>query len=159
MTSLKTWAGGVGAGLVLLFVAGLVGWLWGRAVLKADIASAPRDTVHTVDTVMYPIHEIQYVHLPGKITVVHDTTQIEPNITIASIDTVMAVHRDTIGIQYYFPPLNFFNVDFKPGPVPVLVKTETVTKTVIETQIDVPWVIGAAAVGVAAGIIIETKIK
>jgi len=159
VTTLQTWASWVGAGLVLLFVAGLVGWLWGREALKADIAAAPGDTVHAVDTVITHIPEIHYVHLPGTITTVHDTVFAEHDVTIASLDTVMAVHQDTIKIDYFFPPENFFNISFKPGPVPVLVHTETVTKTVIETEIDVPWVIGAAAVGITAGILIEQKIK
>ena len=159
MSFLKTWAAYVGSGLVLLFVTGAVGWFWGRSELKKDIALAPRDTVSHIDTVIAHIPEIRYIKLPGKVTTIHDTTLIEPEATVASLDTVMAVHRDTLKIEYFLPPNNFFNVDFKPGPIPVIVKTMTVEKTVIETEISIPWVIGVAAVGITTGIIIDKKLK
>jgi len=159
VTSLKTWAAYVGSGLVLLFAIGAVGWFWGRSELRKDIALAPRDTTNHIDTVMFPIRELVYVHLPGKVTTVHDTTLIQPEATVASLDTVMAVHHDTLGIKYFFPPNNFFNVDFKPGPVPVMVKTMTVEKTGIGAEISIPWVIGVAAVGITTGIIIDKKLK
>ncbi len=159
MSSLKTWAAYIGSGLVLLFVTGLVGWTWGRSELRKDIALAPRDTISHVDTVIAHVPEIKYVHLPARIDTVRDTTYIEQPVLVASIDTVMAVHKDTLRVEYFFPPLNFFNVDFKPGPIPVLIKTETVTKTVIESEISLPWVLGGVAVGVVTGIIIESKIK
>jgi len=159
VTSLKTWAGYVGAGLVLLFAVGAVGWFWGRSELRKDIALAPRDTVHSVQTDTVHLHEIAYRNLPARIDTVRDTTVMMQERVVASIDTIMAVHEDTLKIEYVFPPANVFNIDFRPGPVPVMVKTETVTKTVIETETSIPWLIGAVTTGIVAGIIIDKRMK
>ncbi len=159
MTSLEKWAGYIGSGLVLLFATGLVGWLWGRSELRKDIALAPRDTVNHIETVIVHVPEIQYVNLPARVDTLRDTTYLQLPVVVASVDTVLAVHQDTLGIKYFYPPINTFSLDFRPGPIPVLVKVETVTKTVIETEVSFPWVIGGVAAGVVAGILIESKIK
>jgi hypothetical protein len=159
VSSVKTWAGWVGSGLVLLFVAGLVGWTWGRSNLKADIAAAPKDTVVHFVTVPYAVPEIRYIHLPARIDTLRDTTFMMNSQIVASIDTVMSGHQDTLRIEYAFPPANVFNVDFRPGPIPVLTKVETVTKTVFQSEISIPWIIGCLTTGIVAGVIIEKKLK
>jgi hypothetical protein len=89
------------------------------------------------DTLYVAVDKVIYKHLPAKhdtlwadlVHVIHDTTEITD---VAAIDTVLesgGVKYGQILIAYYPRPMDWFNIEFAPAPLPTI----TITKY-IETK-------------------------
>lgn len=117
--------------LALVVIALFAGVYLGRDVF-------PQPPVISHDTLTYhdtltlpPIHDT----LPAKIkyVLVKGEGGSKPTIdTIAHVDTLVGQYKDSLAVQYFYPPKNYFLLDFRPTPRPVEVKyVPSVTTQVI----------------------------
>jgi hypothetical protein len=115
-------------------------------------------TVYKRDTITVTLKEVKYVHIPGRI----DTLRVkdEPPAAYMIADTTFPDSAHLTAVAF-LPPLSFFNVQYQPAPQKVVTLEKIVTNTVVKTEtvIDLPWLVGAAAIGVAAGIYVERQAK
>ena len=83
---------------------------------KQPVTEKPKvDTVRTVNTVDKPIYLTKWKAKLDTITVetvIHDTLRVEKVVT-AKADTLITKDSSSVKIKYYFPPLNYFDVDLK----------------------------------------------
>jgi len=113
------------------------------------------DVPKTVTDTLYVAQEkIVYKHLPALhdtltqqfVTVEHDTVWMHD---VAAIDTALqagGVKYGDLLVAYYPPPLDWFNMEFQPAPLPVI----TVTKYIDKKR---PWYIHPAITAAAGAIV------
>lgn len=119
------------------------------------------DVPKTVTDTLYVVQEsVKYIHVPAKhdtvwqdlVIAVHDT--LYAPIDVAAIDTVLqsgGVKYGDLLVAYYPPPMDWFNLEFDPAPLPVI----TVTKYIDKKK---PWYVHPA-ITAAAGLVIGAAAK
>ena len=101
--------------LIIGILAVVVGILTINNFKKPSITAPKIDTVKVVKTIDKPIYLTKWKAKLDTIsveTVKHDTVTVE-KILVAKADTLISKDSSSVKIKYYFPPLNYFDVDLK----------------------------------------------
>jgi hypothetical protein len=61
------------------------------------------------------IESVVFQHLPAHI----ESVFVKETTWVASVDSILPPYGDTLGVWYYFPPVNAFDFSFRPSPRPV----------------------------------------
>ena len=151
MRSTIKWMGILVAAMGASFAAG---YGWHRpGTVYVDVPMTVTDTLYV------QVDKIVYKHLPA----VHDTVYEDLIITehdtlygpldVAHTDAVLeadGVKYGRLEMAYYLPPADWFDLDFKPEPLPTIVQTKYIYK-------DVPWY-KHPAITAAAGLVIGAAV-
>jgi hypothetical protein len=119
---------------------------------QPETVTIPRDTVtitvERIDTLI--IERTVYKRLPARI----DTVYLENNqrLVTASADTITS-EGDTVAVQYFFPPENYFSIslNYAPREIKVRDKYITITNDVIHHRPNVWQKLLYGSLGAAVG--------
>lgn len=140
--------------MVAIVIAAVAAFIAGFSLKKEKVVYV--DVPYTVtDTTYVDVEKVIYVHLQAKhdTVVVVDTLSVSDPFEIATLDTALAAGGITYGhlaVQYYPRPVDWFNVEFQPAPLP----TVTVTKYITEQRKWYAHPALALAMGLGAGVLI-----
>ena len=111
--------------LAILAVIGLGSYLIREFFPKNVETTVYQDRIVTLhDTVK--IEKVVFQHLPAHI----ESVFVKETTWVAMADTVLPPFMDTLGVWYYFPPVNAFDFAFRPAPRPVEFKYMYVDTTI-----------------------------
>ena len=100
--------------LAILALIGLGSYIFREIFPKKVETTTYQDRIVLLhDTVQ--IEKVVFQHLPAHI----ESVFVKETTWVASVDTILRPFMDTLGVWYYFPPVNAFDFSFRPSPRPV----------------------------------------
>jgi hypothetical protein len=118
--------------IIAIIIAAVAAFIAGFSLKKEKVIYVDVPYMVT-DTTYVEVEKIIYVHLPAKhdTVIIADTLLVQEPFEIAMFDTTLSNGKQLYGqlaVQYYPRPVDWFNVEFQPAPLPTITITKYITE-------------------------------